>query len=137
MSSARWSQLRWGSPASHLDLALLVRLPSPVRIIVLGRLQVLLPDQSHPLVQIAWMPRGVGSQCETVSLDATLYDSRILQFTLTGDMALRAGWGRPASICLGHRGLPSRFAPPGLPALKRLACSWPTATRSNYVAKRI
>jgi len=27
-----------------------------------------------------------------VSLDATLYDSRILQLVLTGDMALRANW---------------------------------------------
>ncbi|MCW5781606.1 MAG: hypothetical protein KIT71_19180 [Nitrospira sp.] len=117
-------QLRWGSPTLlTLDLALLVELPSPVRIIVLGRLQVLLPDQSHPLVQIRMDALGVlDLSAETVSLDATLYDSRILQFTLTGDMALRAGWGRQPQFVLAIGGFHPRFAPPpGLPALKRLA----------------
>ena len=117
-------QLRWGSPTLlTLDLALLVELPSPVRIIVLGRLQVLLPEQSHPLVQIRMDALGVlDLSAETVSLDATLYDSRILQFTLTGDMALRAGWGRQPQFVLAIGGFHPRFAPPpGLPALKRLA----------------
>jgi hypothetical protein len=60
----------------------------------------------------------------TVSLDATLYDSRILQFTLTGDMALRAGWGSQPQFILAIGGFHPRFAaPPGLPALKRLALS--------------
>jgi uncharacterized protein DUF6603 len=35
-----------------------------------------------------------------VSLDATLYDSRILQFVLTGDMALRANWGTQPNFVL-------------------------------------
>jgi hypothetical protein len=117
-------QLRWGSPTLlTLDLALLVELPAPIRVVVLGRLQVLLPDQSHPLVQIRMDALGVlDLSAETVSLDATLYDSRILQFTLTGDMALRAGWGRQPQFVLAIGGFHPRFAaPPGLPALKRLA----------------
>ncbi|MBS0177303.1 MAG: hypothetical protein JSR20_00915 [Nitrospira sp.] len=117
-------QLRWGSPTLlTLDLALLVELPAPIRVIVLGRLQVLLPDQTHPLVQIRMDALGVlDLSAETVSLDATLYDSRILQFTLTGDMALRAGWGRQPQFVLAIGGFHPRFAPPpGLPALKRLA----------------
>ncbi len=117
-------QLRWGSPTLlTLDLALLVELPAPIRVIVLGRLQVLLPDQSHPLVQIRMDALGVlDVSAETVALDATLYDSKILQFTLTGDMALRAGWGRQPQFVLAIGGFHPRFAPPpGLPALKRLA----------------
>lgn len=117
-------QLRWGSPTLlTLDLALLVELPSPVRVVVLGRLQVLLPNQSHPLIQIRMDAVGVlDVSAETVALDATLYDSRILQFTLTGDMALRAGWGRQPQFILAIGGFHPRFAPPpGLPALQRLA----------------
>ena len=117
-------QLRWGTPTLlTLDLALLVELPAPIRVVVLGRLQVLLPDQSHPLVQIRMDALGVlDLSAETVALDATLYDSRILQFTLTGDMALRAGWGRQPQFVLAIGGFHPRFAPPpGLPALKRLA----------------
>ncbi|MDH4255570.1 MAG: hypothetical protein OEX13_13730 [Gammaproteobacteria bacterium] len=117
-------QLRWGSPTLlTLDLALLVELPSPIRVVVLGRLQVLLPDQTHPLIQIRMDALGVlDVSAETVALDATLYDSRILQFTLTGDMALRAGWGRQPQFILAIGGFHPRFAPPpGLPALQRLA----------------
>ncbi|MBA5864634.1 MAG: hypothetical protein GDA65_18290, partial [Nitrospira sp. CR1.1] len=117
-------QLRWGSPTLlTLDLALLVELPAPIRVVVLGRLQVLLPNQTHPLVQIRMDALGVlDLSAETVSLDATLYDSRILQFTLTGDMALRAGWGRQPQFVLAIGGFHPRFAPPpGLPALQRLA----------------
>jgi hypothetical protein len=117
-------QLRWGSPTLlTLDLALLVELPSPVRVVVLGRLQVLLPNQSHPLIQIRMDAVGVlDVSAETVALDAILYDSRILQFTLTGDMALRAGWGRQPQFILAIGGFHPRFAPPpGLPALQRLA----------------
>ncbi|MEK6804324.1 MAG: DUF6603 domain-containing protein [Nitrospirota bacterium] len=119
-------QLRWGSPTLlTLDLALLVELPSPVRVVVLGRLQVLLPNQTHPLIQIRMDALGVlDVSAETVALDATLYDSRILQFTLTGDMALRAGWGRQPQFVLAIGGFHPRFAPPpGVPALKRLALS--------------
>ena len=117
-------QLRWGSPTLlTLDLALLVEFPAPIRVVVLGRLQVLLPNQTHPLIQIRMDALGVlDLSAETVALDATLYDSRILQFTLTGDMALRAGWGREPQFVLAIGGFHPRFAPPpGLPALKRLA----------------
>ncbi len=117
-------QLRWGTPTLlTLDLAVLLELPTPVRLIVLGRLQVLLPNQSHPLVQIRMDALGVLDFNEgTVALDATLYDSRILDFTLTGDMALRARWGSRPNLILAIGGLHPRFpAPAGLPALSRLA----------------
>ncbi|MEP6933426.1 MAG: DUF6603 domain-containing protein, partial [Nitrospirota bacterium] len=117
-------QLRWGTPTLlTLDLAVLLELPTPVRLIILGRLQVLLPNQSHPLVQVRMDALGVLDFNEgTVALDATLYDSRILEFTLTGDMALRARWGSQPNFVLAIGGLHPRFpAPAGLPALRRLA----------------
>lgn len=117
-------QLRWGTPTLlTLDLAVLLELPTPVRLIVLGRLQVLLPNQSQPLVQIRMDALGVLDFNEgTMALDATLYDSRILDFALTGDMALRARWGRQPNFVLAIGGLHPRFpAPAGLPALNRLA----------------
>lgn len=119
-------QLRWGTPTLlTLELALLLELPAPYRLIVLGRLHVLLPNQAQPLIQIRMDALGVlDFSAGTVSLDATLYDSRILQFTLTGDMALRAGWGSQPQFVLAIGGFHPRFAaPPGLPALTRLALS--------------
>ena len=78
---------------------------------------------SHPLVQIRMDALGVLDFNEgTVALDATLYDSRILDFTLTGDMALRARWGDQPNFVLAIGGFHPRFpAPAGLPALRRLA----------------
>ena len=123
MSSARWSNCAGAPHLLTLDLALLVELPASIRVIVLGRLQVLLPEQTHPLVQIRMDASGVlDLSAETVALDATLYDSRILQFTLTGDMALRAGWGRQPQFVLAIGGFHPRFAPRrGCPPWKRLA----------------
>ena len=130
-------QLRWGSPTCSRSTPLLVECrscsdgcprpsPSPVA------------GQTIRSCRFAWMPSGLGSQCRTVSLDATLYDSRILQFTLTGDMACGAGWGRQPQFVLAIGGCHPRFAPRRAARVKAVGvCSWPTATRSNYVAKRI
>ena len=56
------------------------------------------------------------------AVDATLVDSRLAQFALTGDMALRMSWGAQPSFLLAVGGFHPRFAaPPGFPALQRVA----------------
>ena len=119
-------QLAWGTPTLlTLELAVLLELPDPVRLVILGRLQALLPNAQHALVQVRMDAIGViDFNRSDVALDATLYDSRILQFALTGDMALRANWGAQPNFVLAVGGLHPRFAaPPGLPKLSRLALS--------------
>lgn len=119
-------QLGWGTPTLlTLELAVILELPDPVRLIILARLQALLPNAQHPLVQVRMDAVGViDFNRSDVALDATLYDSRILQFALTGDMALRANWGAQPNFVLAVGGLHPRFAaPPGLPRLARLALS--------------
>jgi hypothetical protein len=57
-----------------------------------------------------------------LALDASLHHSRLLQFTLTGDMALRLNWGSDPTFVLSVGGFHPRFAPPrGLRPLNRLA----------------
>ena len=119
-------QLAWGTPTLlTLELAVLLELPDPVRLVILGRLQALLPNAQHALVQVRMDAIGViDFNRSDVALDATLYDSRILQFALTGDMALRANWGVQPNFVLAVGGFHPRFAaPPGLPKLSRLALS--------------
>jgi hypothetical protein len=59
---------------------------------------------------------------QTAAVDATLIDSRIAQFALTGDLALRMGWGANPVFLLAVGGFHPRFAaPPGFPALDRVA----------------
>ncbi len=55
--------------------------------------------------------------------DATLYDSRILDFTLTGDMAVRFYWKRNANLLLTAGGFNPAYTPPpmNLGALARFS----------------
>ena len=118
--------IAWGTPTLlTLQLGLLLELPDPVRLLILGRLQALLPDAGHALVQVRLDALGViDFNRSELALDATLYDSRILQFALTGDMALRANWGSQPNFVLALGGFHPRFAAPaGFPALNRLALS--------------
>ena len=116
----------WGTPAIlTLEIGLILELPEPVRLIILGRLRAVLPDEEHALVQVRMDAIGViDFNKGEVSLDATLYDSRILAFVLTGDMALRANWGAQPNFVLAIGGFNPRFpAPAGFPQLARLALS--------------
>jgi hypothetical protein len=118
--------IAWGTPTIlTLELALLLELPEPVRLIVLGRLHAALPDAGHALIRVRMDAIGVIDFNQgDVALDATLYDSRILEFVLTGDMALRANWGQQPNFVLAVGGFNPRFpAPPGFPRLDRLALS--------------
>jgi hypothetical protein len=120
------AQIGWGTPTIlTLEIALILEIPDPIRLVVLGRLQALLPEPAAVLVQIRMDAIGVidFNQGE-VGLDASLYDSRILEFTLTGDMALRASWGAEPTFVLALGGFNPRFAAPaGFPQLDRLALS--------------
>lgn len=118
--------LGWGTPSLlTLKLAVILEIPDPVRLIILGRLSVTLPDPAHPIVRIQLDAIGeLNFQKGTVSLDGALFDSRLLEFTLTGSMALRASWGEQPYFLLSIGGFNPRFpVPAGLPTLDRLALS--------------
>ena len=116
----------WGTPAIlTLEIALILEIPEPIRLIILGRLKAILPEERRALIRVRMDSIGViDFNRGEVSLDATLYDSRILEFTLTGDMALRANWGGKPNFVLAIGGFNPRFpAPAGFPRLERLALS--------------
>jgi hypothetical protein len=118
--------IEWGTPTIlTLELALILEMPQPVRLIVLGRLKADLPDADHALIRVRMDAIGViDFDRNEISLDATLYDSRILDFALSGDMALRANWGRQPDFVLAIGGFNPRYpVPAGFPRLQRLALS--------------
>jgi len=62
----------------------------------------------------------------SLSLDATLFDSKFVGFTLTGDMALRANWSSSREFLLAIGGFHPQFTPPpGFPALNRITINMP------------
>ncbi|MDP9437471.1 MAG: hypothetical protein M3P49_01785, partial [Actinomycetota bacterium] len=121
--------LGWGAPKIlTLELGILIELPAPVRVALLGTLTMILPEEKAPAVVIHMDVLGVlDFDKGEVSIDATLYDSRIAVFALTGDMALRASWGASPTFALSAGGFNPRFQPPpAFPALDRLALTLAT-----------
>jgi hypothetical protein len=121
--------LGWGTPTIlTAELAVILTLPAPIRLIVLGRFRVLLPSAEEtvpPVIRIQMDAIGVVNvDRREASIDATLFDSRFLQYVLSGDMALRASWGSAPTLILAVGGFNPRYAPPpGFPSLDRIAVS--------------
>jgi hypothetical protein len=117
-------KLGWGTPTIvSVELGLLLEIPRPAFALV-GVLRIALPVQEAPVLAIQVNFLGVVDfEKEQISFDASLYDSHLLTFTLTGDMAVRVYWGDNANFLLTVGGFHPSFAPPpmGLPALERLA----------------
>jgi hypothetical protein len=118
------ARIVWGSPTLiTIDLCLALELPSPVRLVALGRMRAVLPDEREAIVRLQVDVLGViDFDRREAAVDATLVDSRLAQFALTGDMALRMSWGAQPAFLLAVGGFHPRFAaPPGFPALERVA----------------
>jgi hypothetical protein len=115
-------QLGWGRPNSfvNLSVAVVLAFPSPALLAILGRLELAVPDRRLAIVDIKADFLGVISFEEpSVSFDASLVDSKVAAFPLTGDMAMRAG---PPGFILSIGGFHPRFTPPAnVPALRRVA----------------
>ena len=73
----------WGTPTLlTAAIAVIVELPEPIRIILIARLSAMLPSQSQPLVRINMDALGILDFGQnSLSLDATLFDSKLMQFT--------------------------------------------------------
>ncbi|MFJ6572110.1 DUF6603 domain-containing protein [Streptomyces sp. NPDC091292] len=120
------ARIGWGTPTLlTIDLGLLLELPTPVRLMLLGRLRMALPTEANAVVAINMDVLGViDFERGEASVDATLYDSRLAAFALTGDMAMRARWKGTTAFALSAGGFHPRFQPPeGFPALRRLSLS--------------
>ena len=118
------ARIVWGTPTQiTIELCLVLELPAPVRLVALGRLRAVLPDEREAVVRLQVDVLGViDFDRREAAVDATLVDSRLAQFALTGDMALRMSWGARPSFLLAVGGFHPRFAaPPGFPALERVA----------------
>lgn len=115
-------QMGWGRPTSFvtLSMAVVVALPSPALLMIMGRLRVASPTEDLAVIDIKVDFFGIINFEEpSFSFDASLVDSKLAQFTLSGDMAVRAG---PAGFMLSVGGFYPGFTPPAdLPALRRIS----------------
>ena len=115
-------KLGWGVPSLiTANLGVILELPDPFRILILGQIKVSLPQPELPIVALNLDVLGViDFEQKLLSIDASLYDSRVGPFSVYGDMALRLSWGDPPIFALAIGGLHPQFTPPpGFPQLRR------------------
>jgi len=119
------ARIGWGSPTRiTIDLGLMIEVPSPVRVLILGVIRAVLPDEKAKLLHLQVNFLGViDFEAQKLSFDASLYDSKLLGFTLSGDMAVRMCWGEEPNFLLTVGGFHPQYEPPplNLPTLRRLS----------------
>jgi hypothetical protein len=117
------AKLVWGTPTIvTAEIGVMLELPSPVRLLLLGRISAVLPEQKRPVLTLNMDSVGIIDFGEgDASVDATIYDSRLVTFPLTGDMAMRANWAQRPGFALSVGGFNPRFTPPpNFPQLRRV-----------------
>jgi hypothetical protein len=117
-------KIGWGLWVSA-EIGVILELPSPIRIALLGKLDAVFPTREAAVVELHLDVVGIiDFDKKQFSLDASLHDSRIALFNIAGDMAMRLCWGDDPSFALSVGGFNPHFQPPaGFPALKRLSLS--------------
>lgn len=132
----------WGTPTLiSIELGLVIEVPSPIRIAILGVLKTVLPREELPLLRLQVNFLGaIDFEQGMLSFDATLFDSRLLTFSLSGDMAVRLNWGSNPGFILSVGGFHPAFQPPaGLTNMRRITINLlaednPRLRLENYFA---
>jgi hypothetical protein len=107
------AKLGWGTPTLiSLELGLILDVPRPM-FAVLGVLRMALPAEDVAILNLQVSFVGsVDFERGQLQFDASLFDSRVLTFTLTGDMAVRVYWKDHANFLLTAGGFHPAYTPP-------------------------
>jgi hypothetical protein len=132
----------WGTPTLlDFEVGVILEVPAPVRIAILGEINVSIPSPDLALISIHVDVLGlIDFGLEKLSIDGTLFDSYLLEFQLAGDMALRFNWGSNPNFLFSLGGFNPHFTPPpGVPALQRMSVSIgngdnPRLSSNSYLA---
>jgi hypothetical protein len=120
-------ELGWGTPTLiTLAVGVILEVPDPVRLALLGLIDAGLPSTEAALIELHIDVLGIlDFGTKTLSIDGSLYDSRVLIFSLAGDLALRLSWGDNPNFLFSLGGFNPHFNTNGLsvPNLHRLTVS--------------
>ena len=95
-------KIGWGAPTLiTIDLGLIIEVPNPVKLAILGVVKAILPTEDKAILKLQVNFLGViDFGKKQLSFDATIYDSRLLTFSLAGDMAMRLSWGSNSNFLM-------------------------------------
>ena len=116
-------QLAWGGGLLTATVALLLELPDPPRVTLLGKIALSLPDPVLPLILIQVTFVGQVDPAEpSISFVASLSGSSIVGIPLTGDLFFLTRGGADAEMVLSVGGFHPQFRRPrGVPEMQRLS----------------
>jgi hypothetical protein len=118
------AKLGWATPTLvSLEIGLILNLPRPI-IALVGILRAALPGDDVPVLVLQVNFVGVVDiAAGKIEFDASLFDSHVLTFPLTGDMAARVYLKENANLLLTVGGFNPSYTPPpmNLPTLRRIA----------------
>ena len=135
------AKLGWGTPTLiTADIGIVIEFPGP-RLALLGVVRMVLPSAEFPLMAINCAVAGLlDFPAGKMSIDASLFDSRVAGYVVSGDMAYRLETGDAPSFLLSVGGFNPGFdAPARFPDLRRASVDLgvsgnPRLTASGYFA---
>ncbi len=136
-------ELGWGTPTLiTLSVGVILEVPDPVRVLILGLIDAGLPSVDEALIEVHVDVLGlIDFAAMSVSIDGSIYDSRVLIYSMEGDLALRFSWADSGNILYSLGGVNPHFNTTGLdlPPMHRCRVSIgdgdnPRISANNYFA---
>jgi hypothetical protein len=136
-------EIGWGEPTLiTIEIGVILELPSPVVIVLLGLVDVALPDADAALVQIHIDVLGtLDFGTKTLEIEGDMYDSSVLIYSMAGSLFFRICWGDDPNFIYSVGGFNPNFNTAGLdiPAQQRCSVSIgdgdnPRISANNYFA---
>jgi hypothetical protein len=129
-------KIGWGASIITAAVGVLLEVPAPIRIVILGQIRVVLPDEDAAVVKVKLDVVGVIEfEKSQISIDASIFDSTIAGLSLSGDMAMRLDWGAHPNFALSMGGLhPDYPAPCNFPKLERLTLQFGSGDNPRIAA---
>jgi hypothetical protein len=138
------AKIGWGTPTLiEAKLGIILVLPE-LRLALLGNVQAVLPKREPKEARLVELNMDIAGVLDFprkhFALDASLHDSKVAGYTLSGDMAMRLDWGQSPNFALAVGGFHPHYNPPaGFPKLRPMAIDLgisgnPSATVMGYMA---
>ncbi len=106
-------KIAWAAQLFEGTVGIFIAFPDPVTIVVLGQIKGNIPDKIAPLIKINLDIIGViDFAAQEFTFQASLYDSKILNYEIYGDSAMLIGWGDNPRFALSLGGFHPKFTPP-------------------------